>query len=180
MLRKGENVMEITIRKASPDDAYNYAVCHISCFQTAYKGIVPDEYLNNMLAEKEQRVEKYRKNLADPGDCTYFCILSAERMIGFLIINKSRGAENEAVCWIWAVYLIEEFRGKGYGKEMLGFAIKELMRVNPREIFLWVFEENHRARRFYEKYGFRFDGTKREMTYGKPLVELRYVLNTAV
>ena len=49
--------MEFTIRKALPEDAHDYAVCHISCWQSAYKGIVSDEFLSNMLLEKEKRVE---------------------------------------------------------------------------------------------------------------------------
>ena len=169
--------MEITIRKALPEDADIYTVCHISCFQSAYKGIVPDEYLDNMSAEKEQRFERYKKTLTDPGDCEYYCVMHEERMIGWLIINKSHDEDKTGICEIWAIYLMEEFWGKGYGKEMLDFAINELKRVEPKEIFLWVFEENNRARRFYEKYGFGFDGTKREVKYGKPLVQLRYVLD---
>jgi hypothetical protein len=55
--------MKIIIRKALPEDAYDYAACHISCFQSAYKEIIPDEYLNNMLTEKEQLVEKYKKKI---------------------------------------------------------------------------------------------------------------------
>jgi len=162
--------MKIIIRKALPNDAYNYADCVISCWQSAYKEIVPDEFLSNMLAEKEQWIEKYRKALTDPGDCKYYCVMYSERMIGFLIIHKNDGE-------IWAIYLIKEFWGKGFGKEMLDFAINELKCAGHKNISLWVFEENKRARRFYEKNNLYFDGTKREATYGKLLVQLKYVLN---
>jgi ribosomal protein S18 acetylase RimI-like enzyme len=169
--------MGITIRKAIPEDAYDYTVCLISCWQSAYKGIVPDEFLNNMLTEKEQRFERYKKNLADPGECEYYCVMYSERMIGFLIINKSLKEDKSNIGEIWAIYLIEEFRGKGYGEEVLNFAVNELTRTEPKEIFLWVFEENNRARHFYEKHNFSHDGTKREVKYGKPLVLLKYVFN---
>ena len=163
--------MGIIIRKTLPDDAYDYTDCFISCFQSAYKGIIPDEYLNNMLTEKEQLFEKHRKVLTDPGDCEYYCVMYSEKMIGFLIINK-RHTEK-----IWAIYLLEDFRGKGFGKEIIDFAANELKSVENKEIALWVFEENIRARKFYENNKFCFDGTKRKMNYGKPLVQLRYVLN---
>jgi len=42
--------------------------------------------------------------------------------------------------------------------------------------YLWVLEGNNRARQFYEKNGFYFDGTIREREYGKLLVQLKYVL----
>ena len=163
--------MGITIRKVLPEDAYDYAVCVISCWQSAYKKIVPDDFLNNMSANKEQWVEKYKIALTDPGDCEYYCVIFENKIIGFFIINKIDGE-------IWAIYLIEEFRGKGYGKEILDFAIGEFKQTEHKKISLWVFEENIRARRFYEKHNLYFDGTKRENDkYGKMLVQLKYVLD---
>ena len=169
--------MRIIIRKALPEDAFDFTDCHISCFLSAYKGIVPDDYLNNLLMEKEQLVEKYIKRLTDQGNCEYYCVINDGKMIGFLIINKSHDEINFCIGEIWAIYLIKEFWDKGYGKEMLNFAINELKRVDNKEIFLWVLEENIRARKFYEKNKFSFDGTKGEQVYGKSLVKLRYVYN---
>ena len=154
--------MKITIRKALPKDAYNYAMCHISCWQSAYRGIVSDEYLDNMSIEGEQRAERYRLAFTDPGDCEYYCVLNEEAMAGFLIINKSQNDDKFFIGEIWAIYLLEEFRGMGYGEDILEFAVNELKRVNPKEIFLWVLEKNSRARRFYERCNFTFDGTKTE------------------
>jgi len=46
------------------------------------------------------------------------------------------------------------------------------------EINLWVFEENNRARHFYEKNNFSYNGIRREVDwYGKPLVQLQYFLD---
>ena len=162
--------MGITIRKAFPEDANSLNDCIISCWLSAYKGIVPDEYLSNMLAEKDNRAKKCKDNLINPGNCEYFCVFYKNKMIGFLIIHKTDGE-------IWAIYLVEEFCGKGYGKKVFDFAINELRLLGHTQISLWVFEENNRARRFYEKHNFYFDRKKREMTYGKPLVQLKYVCN---
>ena len=162
--------MLITIRKATPKDAYDWAVCSISCWQSAYRDIYPDAIMDNIPLEKEQRIEKYKKSLAAPGDIEYYSVLHAEQMIGFLIIEPTHSE-------IYAIYLLEEFWGKGYGKEIMDFAVNKLSRTNPNEISLWVFEKNTRARRFYEKYGFTHDGSKKQSNrYGVPLEELRYVL----
>jgi len=162
--------MGITIRKALPEDSYNYTICHISIWQSAYKGIVPDEYLSNMSNEVEQRVEKYIDDLTNPGDCEYYCVMLSEKMIGFIIIELCTGE-------IWAIYLFKEFWGSGYGKEMLDFAACALEQAGHNQVSLWVFEDNGRARRFYDKHSFAFDGTKREVNWygGVPLVQLRYV-----
>ena len=169
--------MEINIRKAIPEDAYNFTDCHISCWQSAYKNIVPKKYLENMSIEKEKRAENYKNSLTNPGDCSYYCVMYAEKMIGFVIINISHNEDKSGIGEIWAIYLLEEFCGKNYGKILLDFAINELNRMAQKNIFLWVFEENYRARHFYEKNNFRYNGIKREVDwYGKPLVQLQYVL----
>jgi len=169
--------MHLTIRKALPEDACDYAVCHISCWQSAYKGIVSDTFLSGMATEKEQRIGRYKKVLAEPGNCEYYCVCHGEVMVGFCIIQKS---QNERLSWIgeiWAIYLVDEYRGKGFGEEILDFAVNELKRVSPEEIFLWVFESNLRARHFYEKCHFAFDGTTKVSTqWGGPLPLVRYIL----
>jgi ribosomal protein S18 acetylase RimI-like enzyme len=161
--------MDIIIRRALPEDAGNYTDCAISCWQAAYRGIVPDEYLNNMPADRDLKAEKYRESFAKPGDIQSYCVVSDGKMIGLLTIDIINAE-------IWAIYLLEEYWGKGIGKEVLDFAISEMKRMKHSALFLWVLEGNGRAKRFYERNGFRFSGIKREKEYGKALVQLRYVL----
>ena len=61
-------------------------------------------------------------------------------------------------------YVDEEYRGLGFGKMMLDFAIKlcELSKVN--NLSLEVRESNQVARNLYEKHGFKFSH-KRERYY---------------
>jgi len=163
--------LEILIRSAKSEEAEAYAGCVIACWQAAYRDIVPAAYLQYMSAHAEEWVDKYKKALADPGG-GYYCAMHGDKMAGFLILDWHR-AEN-----FWAIYLVAEFWGMGYGKQILDFAISELSRAGHREVRLWVFEENHRARRFYEKNGFGLDGVKRVVDKygGVPLVELGYAL----
>ena len=49
-----------------------------------------------------------------------------------------------------------------------------LNRNGERPVFLWAFKENKRARRFYEKHGFRWDGAERTSEFDEAL-EVRYV-----
>ena len=72
---------------------------------------------------------------------------------------------------IIAVHSLPESWGTGLGDAMLREALTQ---IGERPVFLWVFKENKRARRFYEKHGFRFDGTERVSQFdGAP--EVRYV-----
>lgn len=44
-------------------------------------------------------------------------------------------------------------------------------------MILWVLEENLRARKFYEKAGFEYEGSKEVINLGKEFFQLKYILN---
>lgn len=44
-----------------------------------------------------------------------------------------------------------------------------------KNIAVWVLKGNERAIKFYERYGFRFDGTEQEIKLGTPSTELKMV-----
>ena len=51
-------------------------------------------------------------------------------------------------------YVLKEHHGAGIARELMDWAIDEARRRGAEEIFLTVFINNHRAKRFYERYGF--------------------------
>jgi ribosomal protein S18 acetylase RimI-like enzyme len=58
---------------------------------------------------------------------------------------------------------------------MVDFSLAELKRMGHNEVLLWVLEANTRGKQFYEKSGFVFDGTKKEISADKPLIKMRYI-----
>ena len=72
---------------------------------------------------------------------------------------------------IVAIHSLPESRGTGLGAAML---TKALAQIGDQPVFLWAFKENARARRFYEKHGFRWDGSERGSEFDGA-VEVRYV-----
>jgi len=162
------------IRKAMPDDAYDFAKCHAACWQDAYEGIIPDDYLDNMRSEHEERAEQCKKTLSDPGDCEFLYAELDGKMVGRLIFGKGRDEDKPDAGEIHAIYLLKEFWNRGYGRQMLDFALSDLKKSGYREVFIWVIDENTRGRQFYEKHGFLLDGKTMEMELGKPLTLVRY------
>lgn len=89
------------------------------------------------------------------------------------------GENSGMLCWqetetgveIVAIHSLPESWGAGLGQAMLTEALKQ---IGERPVFLWAFKENNRARRFYEKHGFRWDGTERVSEFDGAL-EVRYV-----
>ena len=72
---------------------------------------------------------------------------------------------------IVAIHSLPESWGTGLGHAMLEEALNQ---IGDQPVFLWAFKENKRARRFYEKHGFRWDGTERVSEFDGEL-EVRYV-----
>ena len=89
------------------------------------------------------------------------------------------GGNQGFLCWqetddgaeIVALHSLPVSWGTGIGHAMLTEALKL---IDNRPVHLWAFKENTRARRFYEKHGFRRDGTERVSEFDGAL-EVRYV-----
>ena len=89
------------------------------------------------------------------------------------------GGNQGFLCWqetennaeIVAIHSLPESWGSGLGHAMLTQALKQ---IGDRPVFLWAFKENTRARRFYEKHGFCWDGSERVSTFDGAL-EVLYV-----
>ena len=91
------------------------------------------------------------------------------------------GGDQGFLCWqetgetaeIVAIHSLPESWGTGLGHAMLTEALQQ---IGHRSIYLWAFKENTRARRFYEKHGFHWDGTERLSEFDGAQ-EVRYMKN---
>jgi GNAT superfamily N-acetyltransferase len=54
------------------------------------------------------------------------------------------------------LYVLRPWHGTPIARELMDWALAEARRRGAEEIYLSVFVDNHRARRFYERYGFTF------------------------
>ena len=72
---------------------------------------------------------------------------------------------------IIALHTLPESRGTGVGHALLTEALEQ---AGDQPVFLWAFKENTRARRFYEKHGFSWDGSQRVSEFDGA-IEVRYV-----
>jgi len=52
------------------------------------------------------------------------------------------------------LYVLKQWHGSGIARELTQWALDEARRRGGKELLLTVYTNNHRARRFYERYGF--------------------------
>ena len=56
------------------------------------------------------------------------------------------------------LYLLEPFQGQGLADQMMQWIIDEAEKRGGNDLYLSVFTENHKARKFYERWGFVAEG----------------------
>lgn len=77
-----------------------------------------------------------------------------------------------ADCWLHGFYVVSERWGTDVALTLHDAALAAM--PDCAEIKLWVLEHNHRARRFYEKRGWRPNGTSRVVEYPPSPLDLGY------
>lgn len=177
------NVMPHTVRPASPEDAARLAAIHVRSWQVAYRGLLPDEYLDRL--EPADRVERWRRILLDTDwSRGGVLVLAADGeladdadLLGFAGFGPSRDADaNPAqVGEIAAIYLLPEVWGSGLGRQLMAAALAGLAGAGYAQATLWVLDSNVRARRFYVSGGWGEDGaSQRDETLGFPMTKVRF------
>lgn len=150
------------------DDRIAISKVYEESWKYAYKGIVPQDYLDSIPeGQWVSHIEQAgRKNLV---------MVQDESIIGTSGFGKSRMAEMNGFGEIISLYFLPEYMGNGYGRLLLQAAVSELKKMGFDKVFLWVLEDNQNARHFYEKCGFM--QTKRCLfcdIWGKELKEVQY------
>lgn len=56
------------------------------------------------------------------------------------------------------LYVLKEHHGSGIAQALMDWALEEARRRSAGELYLTVYIDNHRARRFYDRYGFEAVG----------------------
>ena len=135
----------------------------------AYSDIIPRPYLDSIPDGQ------WANKLDNPEWFTLVCIEDG-KYVGTSSFCKSRFESYPDAGEVISIYFLPEYIGKGYGKKLLKTVLSELQKKGFNEVFLWVLEENNRARHFYENIGFVNSGDYRDDCIGgKDLKEIRYV-----
>ncbi|HET9090825.1 MAG TPA: GNAT family N-acetyltransferase [Acidimicrobiales bacterium] len=160
------------------------ATVHIAAWRGAYRGAMPDSYLDGLSLETVSA--RWRRRLEDgggdgrfaDGDASATLLLGEDatgRVVGISGAGSARGLDEPTTGELWLINLDPVAWGTGVGADLLASATGLLGAEGCHAAVLWVLETNGRARRFYEKWGWRPDGVTRvDQSFGFPLAEVRY------
>jgi ribosomal protein S18 acetylase RimI-like enzyme len=173
LLREIGDEHPMKIRRATEDDAAELARVHVDSWRAAYRGLVPDAYLERF--EYGWREERFRESLSAGTEETYL-IQVREQVMGFLTLGAARDADLDAnrTGEIWGIYVSPDHWRRGIGRTLAAKAEQILASRGYEDAVLWVLEDNEQARRFYEAMGFASEGQTREIDWGALLRAVRY------
>ena len=164
----------LEIRNADPSDLSSVAEIHVASWQAAYRGIISDEILDSLSVKERQQTWKEWIRL--PGS-ELFVASRGEMILGFCrLVHPDYSDDADQYVELTHLYLDPDAYGSGVGYALLQRAIKAAKARGSKGLFLWVLEENDRARRFYERANMRFDGGRqsRPVWLGEGVFEVRY------
>ena len=146
---------------------------HVRSWQAAYRGLLPDEYLDGL--RPEDRAARY--SFEDPDPAKPFTIVAEDSGIttGFATTGRSRDADAEGCGELYALYVDPEHWNRRIGAQLIVAARARLVELGFQQAILWVMKGNTRAERFYQLDGWSADGTERaETLWGVTVSEVRY------
>jgi len=160
------------IRKATKEDAESLANIIVESWKSAYSNVIPKDEITKFL-DKQRRQRQFERFIED--EEIVLIGFYDEIPFGLVFANKDNDEQLKECGSIYSIYLLEEYWGKGLATKLMDVVINILKEEGCKQVSLWVYEVNTRARRFYEKCGFIFDGNKKHSHFSNKPIELRYI-----
>jgi L-amino acid N-acyltransferase YncA len=160
------------IREATVADARAIAEVHIAAWRSTYPGIVPDAYLAGLSVD--EREGRWAKILTgQDGTFAYVAVDEKGQVVGFASGGPLREGDPAYKGELYAIYLLPDQKGKGYGRRLASTVAQRLAREGMPSMLVWVLADNY-ARGFYERLGGALVGEQATNIGGEELSEVAY------
>jgi ribosomal protein S18 acetylase RimI-like enzyme len=135
---------KMDIRPATEDDLTTIASIHATSWRDTYAGILPADYLRDQVQQDLQAYWKQREIL--PQDVVLVAD-TTDGPVGFIAVwcQPSPFIDN--------LHVSPPMRSRGIGAVLMEVAAGRLIAQGHSTAYLWVFERNEAAIRFYQRLG---------------------------
>ena len=146
--------MSIQIRKMTKNDCQSVAHVTTVAWNETYKGIVPDDFLNNLYNTEDKRTEN-SYNKFDEKDNHQYVLVVDDKVVGFIKVGRTEDKDYDNCGEIHAVYIIDGYKGHGYGRKLVEAGIKELKDMGYNKMVIGCLVGNP-TNTFYEHIGGKY------------------------
>jgi len=165
-----------TIREMTLADCPRVSEIRIRGWQTAYKGLIPQSYLDALSVAEEtaRRRERFGRG---GGEVVNLVAEQDAEVVGWVCHGPYRDGEVRTEgAELYAIYVRPDRVGGGVGGALLRESTMRCAAAGYERMLLWVLKENAPARRFYERAGFIPDGAEEPFEAdGVAVPEVRYL-----
>lgn len=163
----------MTYRDALDNDALAIAHLHAESWRSAYRGMLSDDYLDKRA--HPERAALWQARFAEKQQKPFFAILaeSDEQLAGFACVfpndHRTYGS------FLDNLHVSPHLVGQGIGRQLLTEVARRLgaERIGGG-LYLWVIEQNTRARHFYKSAGaIEVERSVLSMPDGESMAEMR-------
>lgn len=132
------------IRPARHEDIPAIAAVQAASWKNAYRGMLSDRYLED---EVSHDLLRHWQAVEIRSSDVVLVTEEVGEIVGFIAIwcNPEPFIDN--------LHVLPRWRSKGMGRLLMQAATQKLIRLGHSTAYLWVLEENRRAREFYEGLG---------------------------
>jgi GNAT superfamily N-acetyltransferase len=140
------------VRAATLDDCPAIARVHVDAWRTSYVHLLPRAVLDDLTYEER---EKMWRGIVGARDIRFVAVAETEdgKVVGFASCGPNRVPDPHYPGELYAIYLLHEYRGEGFGRMLFGTVNDYLQRQGLTPFQLWVVAGNHTAEAFYEALG---------------------------
>lgn len=139
----------------SEDEAKQTSKLFQRSWQDAYKGILPDVFLNNIPENA------WVKRLNESGRHNLIFVDDNNKVQAAVSYGRPRDTRMLGCGELMALYVSSEYKGYSVGKTLLNAAENELKKMGYGKIYLWCIDGNENAQNFFERFGWRNIATER-------------------
>ena len=149
------------VRTARPSDAAAMGALVVRAWQRAYRGLMPDDYLNGLTVD--DRADMWTRVLTGELDPKRSVFVADDdgRVVGFVAVGGEMDVADATRGEVYALNVDPDRWGRGVGRALLAAGCGHLRAVGYATAVLWVHPDNARACRFYRAAGWLADGAER-------------------
>lgn len=149
------------IRKATFEDSAEIANVHINSWREAYKGLLPQDFLDERPLYFKNRYNLWKKLTVDESQITFVAECSENGVVGFINGGIARDKDFFGHIEVYCIYLLQKYHGKKIGFELLRMYFDEAQQRGYGKAYLWVLDENPTIK-FYERAGAKNTGQAKD------------------
>ena len=150
--------MNYIIRKRERKDCKDIAHVVTVAWNETYKGIVPDKFLDNLYLNEEKRAINSFNNF-DEMNNHQFVLEIDNKIVGFVNVGITDDVSYKNCGEIYALYIVNGYKGYGYGKKLIDVGINELKKIGCDKMLIGCLRGNP-SNEFYKHIGCKFIKTR--------------------